>query len=82
MKLRPGSQKSVNHRKSAPIRTTIMELLHALSDLTKDDKIVVSAFKSIFDSYNVRLAHSLVPVRLLSGKTPNRTNMGRTAKKS
>ncbi len=80
MKFRPGSQKSVNHRKSAPIRTTIMELLHTLSALTKDDRIVLSAFKSIFDSYNVRLANSLVPVRLVAGKAPNRTNMGRTSK--
>ena len=42
-----------------------MELLHALSDLTKDDKMVISVFKSIFDSSNVRLAHSLVPIRLV-----------------
>jgi len=81
MKFKPGSRKKTNHRKAAPIRTTIMELLHTLSDLTKDDKIVLSAFKSIFDSYNVRLAHSLVPVRLVAGKAPNRINMGRTLEK-
>ena len=70
MKFRPGSQKSVNHRKSVPIKTTIMELLHVLSDLTKDDRLVLSAFKSIFDSHNVRLAHSLVPVRLAGETVP------------
>jgi hypothetical protein len=56
MKSGPGSRKKTNHPKAAPIRTTIMELLHTLSDLTKDDRLVLSAFKSIFDSYNVRSA--------------------------
>ena len=58
-----------------------MELLYALSDLTKDDNIVLSAFKNIFDSHNVRLVHSLVPVRLVGSNPPNRTNMGRTLEK-
>jgi hypothetical protein len=71
MKLRPGSRKKTNHRTAAPIRTTIMELLHTLSDLTKDDRIVLSAFKGIFDSCNVRLAYSLVPVRLVGSNPSN-----------
>ncbi len=58
-----------------------MELLHTLSDLTKDDKIVLSAFKGIFDSYNVRPANSLVPVRLVGSNPPNQTNTGRTSDK-
>ena len=58
-----------------------MELLHTLSDLTKDDKIVLSAFKGIFDSYNVRLTNSLVPVRLVGSNAPNRINTGRTSDK-
>jgi|GEM_PF-814478 len=78
MKHGPGSQKKTNHRRAAPIRTTIMELLHTLSDLTRDDRLVLSAFKSIFDSYNVRLAHSSVPVRLVGSKRPDRANTGRT----
>ncbi len=81
MKYKPVSRKETNHRKAAPIWTTIMELLDALSDLTKDDRIVLSAFKSIFDSYNVRLAYSLVPVRLVDSKAPNRTKTGRTSEK-
>ena len=81
MKYKPVRRKETNHRKAAPIRTTIMELLDKLSDLTKDDRIVLSAFKSIFDSYNVRLAHSLAPVRLVGGTAPNRTNWGRTSEK-
>ena len=81
MKFRPGSQKKMNHRKAAPIRTTIMELLHTLSDLTKDDRMVLSAFKGIFDSYNVRFANSLVPVRLVGSNAPNRINTERTSDK-
>jgi len=80
MKYKPVSRKETNHRKAAPIWTTIMELLDALSDLT-DDRIVLSAFKSIFDSYNVRLAYSLVPVRLVDSKAPNRAKTGRTSEK-
>ena len=80
MKYRPGSRKKTNYRKAAPIRTTIMDLLHTLSDLTTDDRLVLSAFKSIFDSHNVRLAHSLVPVRLV-GKAVTRPNKGRSSEK-
>ncbi len=65
MKYKSGGRKKTNHRKAAPIRTTIMDLLRALSELTQDDRVVLSAFKNIFDSYNVRLAHSPVPVRLV-----------------
>jgi len=78
MKYGPDSRKKTNHRKAAPIRTTILELLHTLSDLTQDDGLVLSAVKSIFDSYNVRLAHSSVPIRLVSNKGPDRANTGRT----
>jgi hypothetical protein len=81
MKYKRVSRKGTKHRKAPSIRTTIMELLHALSDLTKDDRIVLSAFKSIFDTYNVRLVHSLAPVRLVGGAEQNRTNTGRTSEK-
>lgn len=65
MKYKPGGRKVTNHRKGAPIRTTIMELLRTLSEIIEDDRMVLSAFKSIFDSCNVRLAYSLVPIRLV-----------------
>ena len=81
MKSKPGHRKETNRPKAVPIRTTIMDLLQTLAGLTKDDRIVLSAFKSIFDSYNVRLAHSLVPVRLVGSTAPNRTNTRRTAEK-
>jgi hypothetical protein len=65
MKYKPDRQQRNDQRKSAVIRTTIMELLRTLSDLTRDDRIVLAAFKSIFDSYNVRFAHRVVPIRLI-----------------
>ncbi len=73
MEYRRGRKKT-SHRKAGPIRTTIMELLHVLSDLTKDDQLVLSAFKNIFDSHKVRLACSPIPVRLVGGKTASRTS--------
>jgi hypothetical protein len=81
MKHKPGTLRRAHDPNLGPIRTTIMELLHVLSDLTKDDKLVLSTFKSIFDSHNVRLAHSLVPVRLVCGKTANRATTGRRSEK-
>ena len=82
MKYRTGSGKDTNRAKAAPIRTTIMDLLHALSELTKDDRIVLSVFKNIFDSYNVRLAHSSVPVQLVGTKAPYRINSRRSSRKT
>jgi hypothetical protein len=42
-----------------------MDLLQELSNLTKDDTLVLAALKNIFDCYNVRLVRSLAPVRLV-----------------
>jgi hypothetical protein len=61
------------------IKTTIMELLHALADLTQDDRMVLAAFKTIFASHNVRLAHTLAPVRLVESAAPRRNNGVRNA---
>lgn len=82
MKYKRRVSKKSNGGKSLPIQTTIMDILRALSDFTKDDTVVLSAFKSIFDSHNVRLAHSLAPVRLIDsvaagGASPRATNLGK-----
>jgi hypothetical protein len=50
-----------------PIRTTFMDLIRELGQLTNDDGMVVAAVKSVFNSHNVRFAHSLAPVRLVAG---------------
>jgi hypothetical protein len=78
MKNKPRRRKETYRPKAVPIRTTILDLLHTLSELTKDDRMVLSAFKSIFDSYNVRLAHSLAPVRLVGDTARNPTQHKKT----
>jgi hypothetical protein len=57
-----------------PIRTTFIELIQELSNLTSDDSLVVAAVKSILDTHNVRLSRSLLPVRLVATETPIRAH--------
>jgi len=45
-----------------------MELIESLSNLTNDDALVVATMKNIFASYQVRLARTLAPVRLVNGE--------------
>ncbi|MGH7929512.1 MAG: hypothetical protein ACREQV_17120, partial [Candidatus Binatia bacterium] len=47
------------------IRTSIMELMQELTNLTHDDNLVIGTMKSIFGSYKVRLAGAPVDVRLV-----------------
>jgi hypothetical protein len=54
-------------QQKSPTRTTFMDLIRELGQLTKDDDMVVAAVKSVFNSHNVRFAHSLAPVRLVAG---------------
>jgi len=71
----------VTRRKSAakpPIRTSLIELIEELSNLTSNDSLVVAAVRSIFDSHRVRLAGSAVPIRLVGAGIPIREN-GRSA---
>jgi hypothetical protein len=51
--------------KTTLVRTTFMDLLQELTNLTKDDALVLAALKNIFDCHNVRLVRSLAPVRLV-----------------
>ena len=62
------STKTIAQRKSTPIKTTVMELIESLSNLTNDDALVVATMKNIFASYQVRLARTLAPVRLVNGE--------------
>jgi hypothetical protein len=62
------STKTNRREKSAPIKTTVMELIESLSSLTQDDALVVATMKNIFASYQVRLARTLAPVRLVNGE--------------
>ena len=62
------STKATVQRKSTPIKTTVMELIETLSNLTNDDALVVATMKTIFASYQVRLARTLAPVRLVNSE--------------
>jgi hypothetical protein len=65
VKLKPTGLKSGVRPKTTLIRTTFIDLLQQLTNLTKDDALVVAALKDIFDCYNARLVRSLAPVRLV-----------------
>ena len=58
--------------KPAPIKTTFFELLETLTRVTKDDELVLAMIKNIFASYQVRLARSLTPVRLVHADSPGK----------
>jgi hypothetical protein len=50
-----------------------MDLLQELTNLSKDDTLVLAALKNIFNCYNVRSVRSLAPVRLVvNSKWPQR----------
>ena len=53
-------------RHRAPIKTSILELVQALSNMTTDDNLVIAAMRTIFGAYNVWLAGAPVPVRLVN----------------
>jgi hypothetical protein len=58
--------------KAAAIKTSLLELIQEVSNLAKDDALVVATVKSIFGSYRVRCARSLAPVRLVGTEIPDR----------
>jgi hypothetical protein len=62
------STQTIAPETSAPIKTTVMELIESLSSLTQDDALVVATMKNIFASYRVRLARTLAPVQLVNGE--------------
>ena len=41
-------------RRREPIKTSILELMQALSNMTTDDNLVIAAVRTIFGVYNVR----------------------------
>jgi hypothetical protein len=51
------------------IRTTILELVRAFSEQSKDDGLVVAAVSRLLNSGRVRSARSLVPVKVIAEQT-------------
>ena len=72
MKAKRSSAISAVGVKRATIRTTLMDVLKELTNLTKDDALVLAVFKRIFDSHRVRLARTLAPVKLVEDKGSTR----------
>ena len=66
MNSKRGGKKVLASRKRTKIRTSIMELMQELAKLTHDDNLVVGAMKSIFGTYDVRLAGAPVSLRLVT----------------
>ena len=64
MKSKRSNKKGSGPRKRRKIRTSIMELMQEIANLTHDDNLVIGTMKSIFDSYKVRLAGAPVALRL------------------
>lgn len=60
------SARTIGRKRAAPIKTTLMDLVHAITDVTEDDTQVLALVKNIFASHKVRLARSLAPVRLVN----------------
>lgn len=65
MKSKRNGKKGLAPRKHTKIKTSIMELMQELANLTHDDNLVVGAMKSIFGAYKVQLAGAPVAVRLV-----------------
>lgn len=64
MKSKHNSKKGLAPQKRTKIRTSVMELMQELANLTHDDNLAVGVMKSIFGSYKVRLARAPVALRL------------------
>jgi hypothetical protein len=64
MKNRRFSRGLTERRQRPAIKTTFMELIREITNLTKDDALVLEVVKRIFASHRVRLTRTLAPVRL------------------
>lgn len=72
MKTKRSSAISAVGVKRETIRTTFMDVLKELTNLTKDDALVLAVFKRIFNSHRVRFTRTLAPVKLVEGKGSTR----------
>lgn len=68
MRHKQNGKQVMSREKNGPIRTTFMELIGELTNLTRDDALVLAAVRSILGTYRVRLTHTMVPVRLVSAQ--------------
>lgn len=72
MRRKRSSILASERKPAAPIKTTLMDLVRAISHVTNDDRQVMALVKNIFASHRVRLARSLAPVRLVNSRRSRR----------
>ena len=81
MKTIRAKDKVIAKSKAVTIKTSLMEILQALTSQTQDDGLVIESLANIFASYRVRFGQTLAPVRLASANQPVRSlrrgNLGR-----
>jgi hypothetical protein len=71
MKQKRVSKQAADRRVRAPIKTTVFEVIQELTKLTKNDNLVLAAFRDIFDSHKVTALRSLAPVRVVPSDRPS-----------
>ena len=77
MRRKQNGKQAMSREKNGPIRTTFMELIEEITNLTRDDALVLAVVRSILGSYRVRLAHTMAPVRLVSAQESMTQNKNR-----
>lgn len=81
MKTKRAKSNVISDSKTVTIKTSLMEILQALTSQTKNDGLVVESLGNIFASYRVRFGQALAPVRLENAREPARSlrrgNFGR-----
>jgi hypothetical protein len=75
------TRRVVAGRRRAPIKTSILELVQTLSNMTTDDNLVIAAVRTIFGAYNVRLAGAPVPIRLVNSDVPEWTYLNKSRRR-
>ncbi len=79
MRRKQNGKRAMGREKNGPIRTTFMELIEEITNLTRDDALVLAVVRSILGTYRVCLAHTMAPARLVSAAgsiTRNRNHRG------
>lgn len=80
MRTKGANGNAISESKKLTIKTSLLEILQALTSQTNDDALVMASLARIFSSHRVRFGRALAPVRLTSGKptrSVRRGNLGR-----
>ena len=64
---------------AASIKTSFLELIRELAELTKDDNLVVAAVRNILRQYNVTMTRTMAPVKLVTPRPVRRKAGGRSS---